>query len=154
MRRYIRLFENFEKLEFIWIHGLPGSGKSKLANNINDENPEKNFIILDDIPDIEQIKVHMNNKKNIILNSPYFDNWTGRISQEKNLRIILEDSEYYSVKEYWFENNPKACIENLKKRKEHKFSSGSLISEIGYESKLYKIPSSVKTIPVWSSNKG
>jgi hypothetical protein len=41
---------------------------------------------------------------------------------------------------------------NLKKRKEHKFPSNELISEIGYQSGKYKIPSGVKTIPVWSSN--
>ena len=148
---YIKLFENFEKLEFIWIHGLPGSGKSTFAKNINDENPEKDFIILDDIHDIEQIKVHMGEKRNIILNSPYFDNWTERIS-EKKLRTILDSREDYSVKEYWFENDPETCIENLKKRKKHKFSSNVLISEIRYQSGKYKIPSGVKTIPVWSSN--
>jgi uridine kinase len=149
--KYLKLFENFEKLEFIWIHGLPGSGKSTFAKNINDENPEKDFIILDDIHDIEQIKVLMGEKRNIILNSPYFDNWTEGIS-EKKLRTILDSREDYSVKEYWFENNPEACIENLKKRKEHKFPSNELISEIGYQSTKYKIPSGVKTIPVWSSN--
>ena len=149
---YIKLFENFEKLEFIWIHGLPGSGKSTFAKNINDENPEKDFIILDDIHDIEQIKVLMGEKRNIILNSPYFDNWTEGMSQEKNLRTILDSSEDYSVKEYWFENDPEACIENLKKRKEHKFSSNVLISEIEYQSGKYKIPSGVKTIPVWLGN--
>ena len=149
--KYIKLFENFEKLEFIWIHGLPGSGKSTFAKNINDENPEKDFIILDDIHDIEQIKVLMGEKRNIILNSPYFDNWTEGIS-EKKLRTILDSREDYSVKEYWFENDPETCIENLKKRKEHKFHSNVLISEIGYQSTKYKIPSGVKTIPVWSSN--
>jgi len=148
---YIKLFENFEKLEFIWIHGLPGSGKSTFAKNINDENPKKDFIILDDIHDIEQIKVLMGEKRNIILNSPYFDNWTEGIS-EKKLRTILDSREDYSVKEYWFENDPESCIENLKKRKEHKFSSNVLISEIRYQSGKYKIPSGVKTIPVWSSN--
>ena len=39
--KYLKLFENFEKLEFIWIHGLPGSGKSTFAKNIRDENPKK-----------------------------------------------------------------------------------------------------------------
>jgi len=150
--KYLKLFENFEKLEFIWIHGLPGSGKSTFAKNIRDENPKKDFMILDDIHDIKQIKVLMGEKRNIILNSPYFDNWTEGMSREKNLRTILDSSEDYSVKEYWFENNPEACIENLKKRKEHKFSSNVLISEIEYQSGKYKIPSGVKTIPVWSSN--
>ena len=85
--------------------------------------------------------------RNIILTSPYFENYNN-YGLDKKLKNILDNSNY-SIKEYWFENNPKACIENVSKRQSHKIGSTALIPEIWYYSKNYKIPTDAETISVW-----
>jgi hypothetical protein len=148
--KYLRLFENFNSLEFIWIHGLPGSGKTYLSNKIKEENPEKDFIVLDDIGGFESIEEGVKDKRNIIMSSPFFENFN---SFYPNFSDKLKDflaTNGYILKEYWFENNPEACIKNVKGREGHKIASKSVITEIPYYSSKYKIPPDVETLPVFT----
>jgi hypothetical protein len=139
------------KKQFIWIHGLPGSGKSFLANKIKSENTD--FALLDDIANISQIKNIMEDGENIILTSPYFESYLFRGNNFLKLNQILEGNNDYELTEYWFENNPKACIDNLKNRQEHHIKSDSIIGEIYTFSKNYNIPKNVEVIPVYQKMK-
>lgn len=46
--KHIKLFEAFDSKKTIVIFGLPGSGKSHLAQKIMSENPESKYVIYDD----------------------------------------------------------------------------------------------------------
>jgi hypothetical protein len=137
--------------QFIWIHGLPGSGKSFLANKIKSENTD--FALLDDIANISQIEKLMEDGENIILTSPYFESYLFRGNNFLKLNQILESNNDYELTEYWFENNPKDCIDNLKNRQEHHIKSDSIIPEIFTFSKNYNIPKNVEVIPVYQKMK-
>jgi hypothetical protein len=149
--KYLRLFENFENLEFVRIHGLPGSGKTYLSNKIKKENPEKDFIILDDIGDFEKIEQGVKDRRNIIMSSPFFENFNNFYPNFSDKLKDFLGSNRYILKEYWFENNPEACIKNVKMRTEHKIDSRSVITEIPYYSLRYKIPPGVETLPVYNN---
>lgn len=138
------------KNQIIWIHGLPGSGKSTLAMKIEKENKEKDFLILDDVFNFNQVEDPLKLGKNIILTSPYFENYSFTDHFQK-LKETLETYDNYFVIELWFENDKESCIENLKNRKDHKINSMSIIVEMDDYSKKYKVPSGARTIPVYKS---
>lgn len=133
------------KSKFVWIHGLPGSGKTSLANEINKDG---NYVILDDIMDISKVKKELEEGNDIILVSPYFDNYMS-FSLDVKLKEVLNDFDY-DVEEIWFENDPEKCIDNLRSRSEHNIKSSLIIPEVNIFSLKYKIPSDVEQIEVWS----
>ena len=133
------------KSKFVWIHGLPGSGKTTLANEINKDG---NYVILDDIMDISKVKKELEEGNDIILVSPYFDNYMS-FSLDVKLKEVLNDFDY-DVEEIWFENDPEKCIDNLRSRSEHNIKSSLIIPEVNIFSLKYKIPSGVEQIEVWS----
>lgn len=133
------------KSKFVWIHGLPGSGKTTLANEINKDG---NYVILDDIMDISKVKKELEEGNDIILVSPYFDNYMS-FSLDVKLKEVLNDFDY-DVEEIWFENDPEKCIDNLRSRSEHNIKSSLIIPEVNIFSLKYKIPSDVEQIEVWS----
>ena len=49
----IKRFESFGAKKFVWIHGLPGSGKTYLANQINQNN---DYTVLDDILNMSRVR--------------------------------------------------------------------------------------------------
>jgi hypothetical protein len=149
--KYIKLFEKFSenKNYFIWIHGLPGSGKSTLSEKIKKENPDKNFYILDDIGSISHLDKLIRKKKNIILSSPYFENYYTYSGYYDKLKSILEENKNYELEEIWFENDLERCIDNLKNRKEHKIDSNLIIPEMFYYSKNYIIPDGIDVLEVF-----
>ena len=146
---HLKKFESFnsENLQrkFIWIHGLPGSGKTHLSNEIS---KDQKFVILDDIGNISKVVSNLDKENNIILSSPYFDNYIN-LGLDLKLKSILKDYDY-DIDEIWFENNPENCIKNIKNRTDHKIDSVSIIPEIPNFSRNYIIPVGVKTIPVLS----
>jgi len=147
--KYLKKFnENVKSKRFIWIHGLPGSGKSTIANKIVMDNPDENYVLLDDVGSLNKVSDEIDKGSNIILNSPYFDNYM-MFDLDKKLRDILSNNLDYLVDEIWFENNPNKCIENIKNRKNHKIAPEILFGEIQNFSINYKIPIGVKTIPVF-----
>ena len=133
------------KSKFVWIHGLPGSGKTTLANDINKGG---NYVILDDIMDVSKVKKELEEGNDIILVSPYFDNYMG-FSLDVKLKEVLNDFDY-DVEEIWFKNDPEKCIDNLRSRSEHNIKSSLIIPEVNIFSLKYKIPSDVEQIEVWS----
>lgn len=148
--KHLKTFnESLEPKSFIWIHGLPGSGKTTLANKIMDENPDKRYVLLDDVGSNRQIIEQIDKGSNIILSSPYFDNYM-IYGFDRQIRDYLSKTDY-SVEELWFENNPQKCIENIKNRKGHHINVESLLPEVINFSNNYKIPVGVKQIRVFSN---
>ena len=150
----LKLFEDFtnsnNKSKFVWIHGLPGSGKTTLADNINKDG---NYVILDDIMDISKVKKELEEGNDIILVSPYFDNYMS-FSLDVKLKEVLNDPALklkYDVEEIWFKNDPEKCIDNLRSRSVHNIKSSLIIPEVNIFSSKYKIPSDVTPIDVWST---
>ena len=142
----IKRFESFGAKKFVWIHGLPGSGKTYLANQINQNN---DYTVLDDINDMSKVQAEMEKGSNIILSSPYFEKYIGMMSQEARLRKALEGSDY-ELEEIWFENNPENCIKNINSRAGHKIKASILAPEVMELSYRYRIPEGSKVIPVWT----
>lgn len=151
--KHIQLYERFDAIHnglpknFIWIHGLPGSGKTTLANKIINDNPDKRFVLLDDVGSTTEIIQQIDKGSNIILSSPYFDNYMNT-GLDRKIKNYLSKTDY-SVEELWFENNPDQCIENIKARTGHRINVASLLPEVIIFSNNYNIPSDVKQIPVF-----
>ncbi len=141
----IKRFESFSTKKFVWIHGLPGSGKTYLANQMNKNN---DYTILDDINDMSKVEAEMDKGNNIILSSPYFEKYIG-MSLESRLRKALEGSDY-ELEEIWFENNPENCIKNINNRVDHNIKANILAPEVIELSHRYRIPEGSKVIPVWT----
>ena len=142
----IKRFESFSTKKFVWIHGLPGSGKTYLANQMNKNN---DYTILDDINNMSKVQAEMDKGSNIILSSPYFEKYIGMMSQEARLRKALEGSDY-ELEEIWFENNPQNCIKNINNRVDHHIKANILAPEVIELSYRYIIPEGSKVIPVWT----
>lgn len=141
----IKRFESFSTKKFVWIHGLPGSGKTYLANQMNKNN---DYTILDDIIDMSKVQAEMDKGNNIILSSPYFEKYIG-MSLESRLRKALEGSDY-QLEEIWFENNPQNCIKNINNRVDHNIKANILAPEVIELSYRYRIPEGSKVVPVWT----
>lgn len=135
---------------FIWIHGLPGSGKSYLSNTIQKNNPEKSYQLLDDIGDLNKVKDEIENGSNIILSSPYFENYIKWTKLFEKLNKELTNNTDYFVKHIWFENDLESCKINLEQRTEHKIPSSHILGEMNQYSKDYIIPARAITIPVYT----
>ncbi len=148
VKNYLR--SALDKNILIWIHGLPGSGKSTLAAKIEKENKDKDFSVLDDIGNFNQVENELKAGKNIILTSPYFENYSFTNNFQKLNETLKFYSNYFKI-ELWFENDKESCVDNLKNRKEHKINSMSIIGEIDDYSKKYTIPTGARTIPVYKS---
>ena len=146
IKQYLR--SALDKKILLWIHGLPGSGKSSVAIEKQRQLPDKNFIILDDIGNPEDVENLLSEGENIILTSPYFENY----SFTKNFVTLKEKMKLYTnyfVLHLWFENDTEACIDNLKSRTGHKIDSKYIIPEMEDFSKKYKIPPGARKIPVY-----
>ena len=141
----IKRFESFSTKKFVWIHGLPGSGKTYLANQMNKNN---DYTILDDIIDMSKVQAEMDKGNNIILSSPYFEKYIG-MPLESRLRKTLEGSDY-QLEEIWFENNPQNCIKNINNRVDHNIKANILAPEVIELAYRYRIPEGSKVIPVWT----
>jgi uridine kinase len=90
----------------ILIVGLPGSGKSKLANQINLDNHNK-FRIINDPKNFNEIKKHID--ENLIITDPYLCFEKNRQQAEKLIKKLNPNSK---IEWIFFENNPKQCLIN------------------------------------------
>jgi hypothetical protein len=116
------------------------------------KNPESNFIHLDDIASLDEVSHQLNLEQSIILTSPYFENYFWLNLYDKLIKL-LDSYPNYVVKEWWFSNDPEACISNVTSRVDHLIRNDSIIYEILDFSKKYTIPDGVVPMPVWSENK-
>jgi hypothetical protein len=147
--KYIRLYEEYRGTKcFIWIHGLPGSGKSHLARALA-LNEDGTVQILDDTASLEEVRAGIQDHGTVIFSSPYFEEYLGLRGMTNRLLTLLNNLEV-RIEEWWFENDPQACIKNLLKRGEdHAIGSRNILAEIMDFSKRYVIPEGARTVPVW-----
>jgi hypothetical protein len=131
----------------IWIHGLPGSGKSHLIRELV-EASDLQWRVFDDTSSVENLLSALQAGENVILASPYFEDYIP-IGLGKRIRSHLADLDPVTLREVWFSNDPEQCIENVLSRKGHTIDAGSIVPEIFSFSKRYTIPDGVDTVPVW-----
>lgn len=134
--------------ETIIIMGLPGSGKSTLAREIQSRSPEKKFVIYDDFE--SQNALPKIGRENQIIS----DTMLTLDLPEEGLDDFNEVAEFKGSKleVIYFENDPEAAQKNIIAR----WKSGQAqkhqkpeILDLFWISKRYKIPSGIKTIPVF-----
>jgi ABC-type dipeptide/oligopeptide/nickel transport system ATPase component len=150
--KHLRLFEEFGSKKTIVIFGLPGSGKSHLAQKIMSENPEAQYVIYDDFGYRKALD-KMGTENQIVSDGMLMIGGTSynRTKFEEKALATGTDLEFI-----YFENDPKASIENIEARK----SSDSVLShqkhmsprDIHAYSSGYEIPSGTSTIRVWKSS--
>jgi hypothetical protein len=129
--------------QVICVAGLPGSGKTFYAENLQKRIP--NSILFDDvkIEDIEKIKEASDNFSTIILTDPWFCDAACRRRAEKKLKETL--GENIIIEWVFFKNDLAQCRENVKIRNDGREVNGSLRRF----SKIYEVPDGVQVLPVW-----
>lgn len=140
------LFES-QSIKMVWIHGLPGSGKSHLIAQMVQES-SLDWKVFDDTASVEEIVSALHKGQNVILASPYFEEYT-HTGLERELRSRLARFGDLELSEIWFSNDPDQCIENVLNRRGHGIDARSIVPEIPHFSKHYRIPSDATVVPVW-----
>jgi hypothetical protein len=95
----------------LFIVGLPGSGKTTLANKINNDNGGK-YLVIDDPKDFDtQILPNIN--KDLIITDPYLCYEKNRDSAFRKIKMANPDAKIDWI---FFENDPEACLINAARR--------------------------------------
>ena len=125
--------------DIVCIAGLPGSGKTVLANvflTVLDQ-----CKIVDDITDLSQLEKLGDIYNTIVIVDPWFCDKDVR--DNANVYLSLR---YNSVSWRFFANDPDACRRNVAAR-----NDGRLVDDLITQlSKIYTIPDGVNQIPVHS----
>jgi gluconate kinase len=132
--------------KIVWIHGLPGSGKTTLAARIMRES-RLTMRHLDDTKSYTEVVELLKLGCSVVLSSAYFESYGGP-ALDWLLSKALRANGITPV-EIWFENNPDACIKNVSGRKGHHIDNITVMSEIRNYSNRYEVPPDAKVIPVW-----
>jgi hypothetical protein len=149
--KWIKLFEDYrEEYKTIVIFGLPGSGKSYLADKIKKDHPEMDYTIYDDYEWREgKAKFGKENQivsDGILMMSPE--------SSEKDI-IEMGEIEGVDVEFLYFENDPGKSILNTKRRWESGESKTfqtpeRMEKDIRGISGRYVVPKGITPLPVWT----
>lgn len=132
----------------ILILGLPGSGKSTLAKKIQQENPDKQYIIYDDFGSNRALQ-NAGGENQIISDGMLMHLWPeGFIERLRDRGIELEI--------IYFENDPNKAHFNVERRKSegvdlpHQKNISKY--QIDHMSRKYgdMLRSGTKTIPIWT----
>jgi hypothetical protein len=136
--------------ESIIIMGLPGSGKSSLAKEIQSRSPEKRFVIYDDF-ESQKALPKMGSENQIIS-----DTMLTLDPPEGGLEDFEEVAEFKGSKLQiiYFENDPESAQKNITTRwqsgQAQKHQRPGMLNPF-WMSKRYKVPPGAKTIPVFRS---
>lgn len=122
----------------LMIVGLPGSGKTTLAKQINADNGGKYYLI--DDPKNFETDVMPFLDRDVIITDPYLCFKNFRVAAIKRIESVKP-----GVKIDWifFENNPEKCLDNAKNRPNKKVESF-----IKNFSSKYDIPKNVTVVEV------
>ena len=126
--------------KIILVCGLPGSGKTFLGRNLSQE---MGFEFIDDITKESFPRFHelLSNNQSVIISDPKFTHTKIRNEAIK----YLKQFEGLTIEWIFFENDPKQCVRNINVRDDGR----DVVDFVKSFSRLYKIPDSAKTIPVF-----
>lgn len=131
----------------ILIVGLPGSGKSHLANRINDDNNGK-FTIIDDPKDFKEIEDIINT--DLIITDPQLCFEKNRQNALKRIKSLNPDCK---IEWIFFKNDPEKCLVNTRIRDRAAIISFKPIKKvesfIKNFSQYYTIPEGSFVVDVW-----
>lgn len=128
--------------EIIIIVGLPGSGKTYLANK---EYVPRGYILIDD-PSSETFDVgkpQLDKAKNYVICDPHLCS-----SSAREMAILIFEKLGFEVKYIYFENNVNKAYSNIKNRNDKRKVS---INTIKWFSENYTIPNRVKQLKIWEN---
>lgn len=134
----------------IFIVGLPGSGKSHLAQKINSDNDGR-YRIIDDPRSFDQILPHVH--EDLIITDPALC-----FPQNRELAVQKISEANPRVKFDWiyFENDPETCLRNSELRNRELVRKGKsprkVDSFIRNLHQFYTIPESSTVLSVWKNN--
>lgn len=132
----------------LFIVGLPGSGKSHLAQKINQENDGK-YKIIDDPRSFDQILPFVD--QDLIITDPALC-----FPQNRELAIKKITEVNPNVKFDWiyFENDPETCLRNSESRNQELIQKGKaprkVDSFIRNLHQFYTIPEGSNVLKVWT----
>ena len=132
------------------IAGLPGSGKSHLAEHLWLSYPEPRYDHvwwIDDIQEQSQLPSSHTAQtlEHLIITDPHFCRSSTRALVEKRMR------ENYDAAVEWifFENDPERCRANVARRQRIRKDSRTVLGMIHILSQSYTIPDGADVRPVW-----
>lgn len=134
----------------LFIVGLPGSGKSHLAQKINSDNGGK-YRIIDDPRSFDQILPYVN--EDLIITDPALC-----FPQNRELAIqkISEANPEAKFDWIYFENDPQTCLTNSELRNQELISKGKAPRKVDSFIKnlhqFYTIPEGSTVLSVWNNN--
>jgi hypothetical protein len=131
-------------MEILFIVGLPTSGKTHLANQINEDNGSK-YVIVDDPTNFNtQILPLIQEGKDIIVTDPHLCLEKNRVSAINKIKEINSE---YKIDWIFFENNPYRCLSNMRYRNDKR----KVENYIKQVSNSYDIPKNSTVLGVWDS---
>ena len=155
--KHIRLYEDTppQKTTLV-IFGLPGSGKSKLAEEIQREEPEMQWQHYDDYQ-LRKAKDTMGKENQIISDGMVMlnpDPTREQLTQEAEQKGAL-------IRFIYFENSPEQCKANIRKRAEDPHAkphqkdnqAEKFLKQVDGLSSHYRIPKGEEPMKVWNPNK-
>ena len=128
----------------ILIVGLPGSGKSYLADQINKESRGK-FLVINDPKYFKQIAKSVD--QDLIITDPHLCFENNRKLAIKKIKSLNPNCK---IKWIFFENDPQKCLENSERRNRLNKNSKEVKSFINKFCDYYTIPDSFKPLKVFS----
>lgn len=133
----------------IILMGLPGSGKSTKAQELQLQNPDKKYVVYDDSESLEALE-NLGSENQIISDAILtLDPPEGGLEDFRELADHLG----VDLQVLYFDNDPKSAKMNVMSRWEsgeaQSHQSPKLLNDIDFISRRYKIPPGTKTIPVY-----
>ena len=125
--------------DVVCIVGLPGSGKTHLANTLL--NTVTNSMVYDDIASIDCLPED-GEYTTIFLTDPHFC-----FDQVRKNAYEILTKKYKSIEWIFFENNIQKCIKNV----EHRNDGRRVVDFIKNYSKFYKIPENATVLKIWQN---
>jgi GTPase SAR1 family protein len=127
-------------VKIICIVGLPGSGKTHLANRLAVESSNI-VMVLDDFS--QTTKILPQTRCDLIITDPHFCVTEDRRNADQTIRETYPGAE---IEWLFFENNEIKCIINAERRNDGRDVRGT----IKRYAKIYQIPEGVNQIEIWS----
>ncbi len=124
--------------EIILIVGLPGSGKTHLANTLSNESR-----IFDDITSIDDLP---SNDNFVIVDVNFCDSNI----LKRAINILNNKFSHHTIDIMYFENDPVKCRKNVEHRKLHQTDTRNVEGTIKRFEKIYNPPPN--SMKIWVAN--